>query len=166
MYPSEPNFAMRRFFSGIADPPMIDYVAELLTRFVHRDGVYRVRNLAGRRLGEVAQMLAEAEARVGEARRDVHRHIGDFTLFWTGVFPEALGRMQESARKDHLLDYTRQGKRSYRIASELAEADGAAEAPLFERLSREFELCAFGLGEVRKEWERRDDEGAPPAILF
>ena len=30
------------------------------------------------------------------ARREVHRHIGDFTLFWTGVYPEALREMQFS----------------------------------------------------------------------
>src|SRR5262245_58466019 len=79
---------------GVADPSLVDYIAGLLARFVHCDAVYRVRDLAGRRLVQVADMLAEAEARLGTARREVHRHIGDYTLFWTGVYPEALEHLQ------------------------------------------------------------------------
>ena len=73
---------------GVADPPLLEYISALLARFVHTDSIYKIRNLGGRRLEEVAQMLIEAEARMGDARREVHRHIGDFTLFWTGVYPE------------------------------------------------------------------------------
>jgi hypothetical protein len=28
---------------------------------------------------------------------------------------------------------------------------------VLQQLSDRFEMCAFGLGEVRREWERRDD---------
>ena len=38
---------------GIADPPLIDYVSELLTRFVHFDAVNRLRDPHGRPLTEV-----------------------------------------------------------------------------------------------------------------
>ena len=78
------------------------------------------------------------------------------TLFWTGVYPEALGRLQSSGSADHLIDFQVQGKRSYYVASTL----GAEEAPVLRRLSDEFELCAFGLSRVRREWERHDPE--PP----
>ena len=92
---------LARFFSGIcecvfesrlglADPPLIDYLSDLMIRFARLDSVHRVRNLTGRPVLEVADMLTEAENRVGLARRDVHRHIGDVTLFWTGVYPESL----------------------------------------------------------------------------
>lgn len=161
---------LRSFFSGIAehafetrlgvaDPPLVDYLVELLIRFVRSDTLYGIRDMQGRRLGRLGDLLLEAESRVGDARRQIHRHIGDFTLFWAGVYPEALARLRSRGPGDHLIDYCEHGKRSYRIASSIpTEQQGAdAENEVLERISDEFELCVYGLGEVRREWERRDD---------
>lgn len=175
-----PQVPLRDFFAGvaeytfqtrvgIADPPLIDYITDLLTRFIRADALYHVRNLEGRRLGEVSQMLAEAEARVGDARRQVHRHIGDFALFWTGVYPEALGhsrRNRKAKRHDQFVDYCTQGKRAYYIASTIPTAEDEVHNTLLERLSEEFELCAYGLTEARKEWERRDPGGPWQLVVF
>ena len=46
---------------GVADPPLIDYLSGLLTRFVHTDCVFRLRDGAGHALTELAVMAAEAE---------------------------------------------------------------------------------------------------------
>ncbi|MES1213370.1 MAG: hypothetical protein ABUL64_02180 [Singulisphaera sp.] len=141
---------------GVADPPLVDYLSSLLARFIHTDAIYKIRSLSGRRLEEVAAMLVEAEARAGESRREVHRHIGDFTLFWTGVYPEFLRRMEREGRSDRLLDYRQQGKRAYYIASTIENDANRDENEVLSRLSHEFELCAYGLSELRREWERRD----------
>ncbi len=174
MYPSRPKTTLARYFAGlaentfqtrlgIADPPLIDYIADLLVRFVRIDAVHKVRDLAGRRLNEVGEMLMEAEQRIGNARREVHRHIGDFTLFWTGVYPESLPKMQR--RIDRFIDYCEQGKRSYLIASTFRDDEYASESDVLERLSQHFELCAFGLREVRREWEARGDDAFGPIIV-
>lgn len=179
MYPHSAQAALRRFFTGLAeftfqarlgvvDPPMVDYLAELLARFVHADALHTVRTPVGRRLTEVAEMAVEAEHRNGEARRAIHRHIGDYTLFWTGVYPEALKRLRRADRLDHFIDYCQQGKRSYLIASQLGASDKAEESQVLERISREFELCVYGLGEIRKQWESGEDNAgpAPPGPLL
>ena len=44
--------------------------------------------------------MAEAQQRIGMARREVHRHIGDFALFWTGLYPESLRELQGPDRRD------------------------------------------------------------------
>lgn len=146
---------------GVADPPLIDYVTDLLTRFIHADAVYRLRDSAGRPMTELVHMATEAEKLPPDGRtaREYHRHIGDFALFWTGVYPEALRHAHSASpiKGDRFVDYCQQGKRAYYIASTIADDDGAHQQVVLERLSYEFELCAFGLGEVRKEWERRDD---------
>ena len=110
MTPPRADHPLRRLFAGyteqtfinmlgVGDPRLIDYLSELLARFVHLDAVYRLRNTQGRRLEEVAEMVIEAEGMPegGRTRREVHRHIGDFTLFWTGVYPEALNRLSTGA---------------------------------------------------------------------
>src|SRR5690606_37392363 len=87
---------------GLADPPLIDYLSDILVRFVRLDAIFKVRDVMGRRLEEVADMLMEAEQRESNPKREIHRHIGDFTLFWTGVYPEALRRLRGFDRKDAL----------------------------------------------------------------
>lgn len=139
---------------GIADTRLTDYLADMLLRFIRFDSIFRFRSTVGRRLEDVAEMMLEAEQRQGKPRREIYRHIGDFTLFWTGVYPEALSHLQSPDRRDHLLDYLEQGKRSYLIASTYEEEPYQAEAPILRRLSVEFELCSLGLQQVRKEWER------------
>jgi len=177
MNPRGPSPAIRNFFAGlceyafharlgVADPLLVDYVTELLTRFVHCDQVYRIRTPTGQRLDQVVDMVAEAEARRGDARRDVHRHIGDFTLFWSGVYPESLKAMRNAGKKDNFIDYQAQGKRAYQIAGTIPSERNVPRGEVLMRLSEEFELCAYGLGEVRREWERRDDSGEAPLPLW
>lgn len=151
---------------GVADPPLVAYLTDMLTRFVRLDALLSLRSLAGRPLGEVAEMLLEADARVGDARRQAFRHIGDFTLFWTGVYPEALERIQKHARKDFFVDYCQQGKRSYLIASTMHGGTKDEEGEVLERLSHDFELCVYGLGEVRREWERREPDASTGPIVL
>jgi hypothetical protein len=143
---------------GIADPQLTDYLADMLVRFVRLDAVFRIRDTRGRRLEEVAEMLLEAQQRQAKPRREIYRHIGDFTLFWSGVYPEALSRLQSADRKDQLLDYHAQGKRSYLIASTFDEEPYQEEAPVLRRLSEEFEICTVGLRRVRAEWEKLPEE--------
>ena len=157
-----------RFFSGITehtfmetlgvgDPRLVDYLSILLSRFIHMDEVNRLR---GERLEQVADMLREAQALPpGATSREVHRHIGDFTLFWTGVYPEALERLRSVLTKDHFINYCEQGKRSYYIASTFENDPYREEAPVLRRLSEQFELCAYGLRRVREEWEKNQGTG-------
>jgi hypothetical protein len=139
---------------GIADPPLTDYLTDMLVRFLHTDLIYRMRNLRGRRMEEVAEMLAEAQERQAKPQRELYRHIGDFTLFWSGLYPEALPRLQSPESADSLLDYRAQGKRSYYLASTFHVDPYREEAPVLRRLSEEFDLCSVGLRQVRKEWEK------------
>lgn len=147
---------------GIGDPNLVGYVAGMLARFVPSEGVWKIRDKQGRRVRELGAMISEAEsAEDEERRRECHRHVGDFTLFWSGVFPEAIPSLRASMAA-HLLDFCQQGKRSYYLAS-TCKGD---QAPVLRRLSDEFELCAFGLSCVRKEWERRDGQIGPSLPLI
>jgi len=178
MYPYRPSTTLERFFAGVTeqtfqgqlgvvDPPLVDYLSELLTRFSRSDGVFRIRDVKGRTLVEVAEMLLEARERVGLARREIHRHVGDFILFWAGIYPDSLQRMRGEDTKDNLLSYWHEGKRAYSNAATIdCDPDKDTPGDILERLSDQFELCVYGLGEVRREWERRDGEIGPGPILF
>lgn len=173
MWSPKPDHPLRRLFGGLtehafmqslglADPQLTDYLSELLSRFVSMDAVHRLQDVQGKPIEEVAGMLVEAEAMPpeGRTRREYHRHIGDFTLFWTGVYPEALKKLRRPAMtRDSFIDYCEQGKRSYYIASTFEDEPYREEAPVLRRLSEGFELVAYGLTQVRREWERMRFDG-------
>lgn len=174
MAPIRKNDPIRRWFAalvessfqenvGLSDPGILDYVTDLLTEFIHIEKISYLGDGSGRKVEDVAEMLTEAEigqtAADDERRRRVHRHIGDFTLFWTGVYPENLRRMHRRSARDDLLSYFEQGKRSYAIASDLSTDNMKPPARLLSTLSDQFEYCVYGLGLVRREWERGDPEG-------
>ena len=177
MWYYNPDHPLRRHFAGlteqtflstlgVGDPPLVDYLSTLLSRFVHMDAIFRLRDATGKQLGEVVDMLQEAEALPpsGHTRREYHRQIGDFTLFWTGVYPEALKRLRSALTKDQFVDYCAQGKRSYYIASTFEDDPFREEGPVLRRLSEEFEMFAFGLNQVRREWERANTQPRPGKV--
>jgi hypothetical protein len=145
---------------GVADPPLVDYLSDMLVRFIRIDSIFRLRDVLGRRLEEVADMILEAEQCEARPRQMIHRHIGDFTLFWTGVYPEMVDHLRRGG-KDALIDYQEQGKRAYWIASTIPVEPQAAPADVLKRLSEQFELCVYGLGEVRRQWEHTAEPEAP-----
>ncbi len=150
---------------GVADVQLIDYISDMLLRFVRVDSFHKVRRANGRPATEVFQMLCEAEQRIGLARREVHRHIGDFTLFWSGMYPESLRRIRPHESPDGFLDYCRQGKRAYAIAAEIQGGADRPSSDLLQQLSDQFEMCAYGLREVRREWEEGDSQDGGGLLL-
>lgn len=152
---------------GMCDPQVADYVADLLSKFIHMDDFYPFRDATGQRIENLAEVAAEAYLGEGvpqQARdRAIYQHIGDFSLFWTGVFPEGVRRMHRAGLGDQLSSLLAQGKRSYAAASELTLApDDEPPAGVLKRLSDHFEHCVYGLHLCRKEWEALP-EGLPPA---
>ncbi len=149
---------------GWPDVEVIKYVTDVLADFVHVDQLYKIRNAQGWRVEEVAEMLAEGDllhrAQSVEREREVHRHIGNYTLFMAGIFPEFLRRLKTSkviVSSDALLDFIQVGKRSYQIVSEFTHGSYRPEAPLFRKLSENFELCVYGLGYVRADLDHLRD---------
>lgn len=177
MWEPPPGHPLRRLFAGltehaflttlgVADPPLVDYLSGLLSRFIHTDSIHRLPSSQGRPLTGVAQMMSEADALPdgGVTRREYLRHIGDVTLFWTGLFPESLERDVESWGRHAVINYTTFGKRSYLLASQYEKFED--EVPILRRLSREFEVCALGLREVRRDWEQIAAETPPGMQLI
>jgi hypothetical protein len=151
----------RHFFRGVQlyDPDVTEYVTGVLTDFTHVDHLYRIRNARGRRIEEVAEMLVESnpllEASSFDREREVRKHVGDYTLFFTGLFPEAVASLPRlrPLSIDTFVDYVSAGKESYAVVAAFNRFEYRQEAPLFRRLSDRFEECVFGLNLVKREIE-------------
>ena len=147
----------------LADRDVMKYVADLLLRFSRTEELYRIRDACGQALEGVGEMLIASnpllEAASFDTEREVRKHIGDFTLFFAGLFPEAINQWRlRRARLDALLDYIETGKESYYIVSEFNQFEYQATAPLFKKMSEEFERCVFGLNLVKRDLERMQQE--------
>ena len=135
---------------GVVDPPLVDYVAALLVRFIRNEQVRALPASEPLDCDEVVRMLAIVQREPPDVARAEYRHIGDVTLFWSGLYPEALTR-SVGPRTD-IVGYKAAGKRAYWLAAALEPDDAAEERALFERLSHEYDLCVEGLAEVRRTW--------------
>lgn len=134
---------------GVVDPPLVDYVALLLVRFLRHDILGSAPTGDG--TSDVATLLAAARDHAPDTARAEYRHVGDYTLFWTGLYPEALRRRGRPSRGGRLDEFRAAGKQAYWIASTCAPP-AAVERSVLERLSRDYDTCAEGLAEVRRAW--------------
>ena len=102
-------------------------------------------------------MLMESDPVFGPApsfdrERQVRKHIGDYTLFFTGMFPESINHFRlRRQRMESFVDLMKAGKESYYIVSKFEHFEYAKVAPLFAQLSNRFEQCVFGLNRVKNE---------------
>jgi hypothetical protein len=88
-----------------------------------------------------------------DVERKVRRHIGDYALFATGMYPEST-QLWRHTGDSSFVEMVKTGKESYYIVSQFDLFEYRDEAPLFGRLSNEFERCVQGLKYVREELDK------------
>ena len=130
--------------SQVSDEEIHLYLSNLLVEFVHMENVYKVRDESGQRVEYLMDMLGYAEEAGSVERSDIHKHVGDFTLFVLGLYPESLSHGRRSISQSH---YAAQGRRSYQILFELQNY--RSSRMVFQKLSEEFEGCVQALRWVR-----------------
>src|ERR1700745_485973 len=148
----------RHFFEDVRleEPRLATYVTALLADFARVENLYRIRNALGKRLEDVGEMLIESnpllDAPSFDRERQVRKHVGDYTLFMTGMFPESINHLRlRRHRLESFIDWMKAGKESYYIVSKFDAFEYTKVAPLFERLSANFEQCVYGLNCVKNE---------------
>ena len=142
---------------GLRDPQLVAYVSHLLAEFCDAEQLFKLRNAAGRQLSDVGEMLLESDPVFGPApsfdrERQVRKHIGDYTLFFAGMFPESINRFRlRNNRLENFIDWMKAGKESYYIVSKFEHFEYSKVAPLFAKLSDNFEGCVYGLNQVKND---------------
>ena len=146
---------------GLHDPDVTGYIARLLCEFSEAGNLYKVRDDMGRPIEELDEMLQASDPVHGsapsfDAERALRKHIGDYSLFVAGMYPEAMGSGRRMRRHNpSMAELIHAGKESYYIVSQFNLFEYEQEAPLFARLSDRFEHCILGLTMVREELEQR-----------
>jgi len=141
----------------LRDSALQDYIASILTEFCECEQLFKICNANNRPLEDVGEMLLESDPIYGPApsfdrERQVRKHIGDYTLFLSGMFPESINRFRlRHARLENFVDFLKAGKESYYIVSKFDQFEYVKLAPLFATLAHEFESCVYGLNLVKSD---------------
>jgi len=165
-HPLEPFFqqAVRECYEGklgLHDPDVIAYVSRLLCEFSEVDSLFQTHGSAGYSFEELQAKILAADPVNGTARsfdeeRAVRKYVGDYALFVAGMLPEAIDSgAAEERRRPTLGELIKAGKESYFIVSQFNVFEYKKEAPLFTRLSDQFERYILGLALVREEMGKR-----------
>lgn len=144
------DWLIRRAFQDlrIKEPTVARYVADLLARFARAENLYKIRDLQGRRLETVVEMLLEATmmAELGpdlEKEREIYKHTGDYILFMSGIF-------REYVEKNGFLGYyLQEGERAYQVVFDM-DVKLQRPAYLFLELARRFEFYSGALHYMKK----------------
>ena len=137
---------------GLAQPVLVDYVSELLTRFARVNAVFPFHNADGRPVETSAGLLLEWQAtrghdavRPGRARETlVLRHIADYALFMSGVFRDRL------KYRGQITYYREHGRSAFARCARLAT--NPQHAAVLSRVSQDFEPISNALDQL---WHRR-----------
>jgi hypothetical protein len=166
--------SLKRFFEGpvrrslddlwLGGEPVADYLAGLLARFARTDQLYALRDAAGQRLETVVEMLLEVQRAWAFddpgsdpfRERELRQHIGDYTLFMTGLFREHVERRASAGL------YVREGKRAYQVVADFERSALKPNARLFAALAARFEGYAGALQYMKRVYLRPAD--APLAL--
>ena len=131
--------------SNLHDSGTTQYITDLLTDFVQAENMYRVQDESGQRLRYIFDLLAEAGREMSPAvRREYYKHLGDFTLFNLGLFPESLNYGRRTVSPDY---YAETGRRSYSIVAEMDPSPRGTV--VYRKLAAQFEQCVIGLNWVK-----------------
>jgi hypothetical protein len=146
---------------GLNDPELIAYIARVLCNFSEEGSLFLARPSAGHPIEELVAMIRASDPVYGnapsfDAERAMRKYIGDYALFVAGMVPEALDSDHRGpSRHPSLGELIHAGKESYYVVSQFNVFEYKKEAPLFARLSEQFERYVLGLALVREELGKR-----------
>lgn len=123
---------------------VIEYVSNLLVEFAVTDNLYRIKDAEGTATLSVLEMLAQGDVRLGansfDEERRVHKHVGDYVLFHSGIYPDRLQTLELPIGQRLVCSYSEIARESYHVVSSFDHEPYTDEVPIFSDLSRRFEL--------------------------
>ena len=134
--------------SDIEDRAVADYVAEVLAEFSRAERANCT--IAGQAapLEYFFEMLAALETADERTRFQIHVHIGNHSLFLSGVFPNRIRFRAEVRGSPSLKYYEGLGRSQYRVASDHRLAQRYKIEKILGTLSERFETTRLALNDI------------------
>jgi hypothetical protein len=134
--------------SGIQDRPVADYVAEVLAEFARAERTRCVVPGQAGSLDYFFEMLTALKTADDRTSFFIRAHIGNYSLFLSGVFPDRIRFRAEARGFPDMKYYEALGRAHYRAARDHRLAQRYELAPIFHTLSERFETTRLALNDV------------------
>jgi hypothetical protein len=151
--------------SGLDDRRVADYVAELLAEFSREERSHCVVPGQPGRLQYFFEMLTALETADDHTAFCIRAHIGNHSLFLSGVFPEHILHRAERRGAPGLRYYENLGRANYRAASHHRLAARYDLAAVFDTLSEHFEPTRRALNDLAERVFSLGDPEVPVHLL-
>ena len=134
--------------AGIEDRTVADYVAEMLAEYSHAEQSRCIVPGQASPLDYFFEMLSALRTADERTAFLLRAHIGNHSLFLSGVFPERIRFRAESKGFPDLKYYQEVGRTNYRVASDHRLAQKYELAPIFYTLYENFEPARRALNDL------------------
>jgi len=134
--------------SGIDDRSVADYVAEVLAEFARAERARCVVPGQANPLDYFFEMLSALQTADERTSFFLRAHIGNYSLFLSGVFPDRIRFRAEARGFPDVKYYDALGKMQYRAASDHRLAQRYEVATIFDTLAERFETTRMALNEI------------------
>jgi hypothetical protein len=151
--------------AGIEDRCVADYVAELLAEFSRLERIHLQLTADFNPLEYLFEMLAALQQADERTCFLIRAHIGNHSLFLSGVFPERIRHRAEMKGFPDLSYYEGLGRSSYRVASDHRLAHRYELAPVFSTLSECFHETRQALNDLADRLFHLGDSHRSDALL-
>jgi len=134
--------------SGIADRSVADYVAEVLAEFSRTERARCVVPGHSAPLDYFFEMLTALQTATDRTSFYLRAHVGNYSLYMAGVFPERIRFRAEVKGAPALRYYDELGKTNFRLARDHRLAREFDLADVFDTLSERFETTRRALNDL------------------
>ncbi len=133
---------------GIEDRNVADYVAEMLADFSRTNSLQCRVSGQNRPLEYFVDMLAALQTADDATTFYLRAHIGNHSLFMTGIFPERIRHRVERRAAPDLRYYESMGRESFRLASDHRLARHYELSDIFSTLAERFQATRQALNDL------------------
>jgi hypothetical protein len=134
--------------SGVAERSVADYVAEVLAEFAQSERARCVIPGSMNSLDYFFEMLSALNAADDRTSFFIRAHIGNYSLFFSGVFPDRIRFRAEARGFPDVKYYDSLGRSQFRAASDHHLAQKYDVAEIFSTLSERFETTRRALNDI------------------
>jgi hypothetical protein len=134
--------------SGVEDRTLADYIAALLLEFGREDRAYRIDASDGEAFFYLADIVGALESATGQRAFLLQAHLGNFALWLSGLFPDAIIERTLRRGAPGLEYYETMGTTGYRLAAETRQANGSGLDTVYRRCATAFPAVRVALNHI------------------
>ena len=133
---------------GVEDRATADYVASMVLAFARSGRAYRVSEGAQEEYRYLVDIVTKMGGSSPREAFMLRVHLGDFSLWLSGVFPDFIGSRVHRRGAPPIKYYEQMGVAGYAMASESPEAATMGVGSVFSEVSRQFSRVRVALNRI------------------